>query len=261
MARTSLSVTAVGLLLVAAFCAGRFSVSRRSVESTPPGAPASKLEAMAGPASGPEGAFDLARAFGATLPEPGATPEELASEPMRAAEAIPLETEAGEGATKPMAVAEGERPVPHRALRPSYGAPRIVDEFEGEIELFGMRLKARRAVRLNEFGDWVKDGPAVAWYPSGQLAGEMEFVDDLPHGMQRVWHPNGKKKLLGQWNEGFAAGRWTEWHENGRKSADGLYAGGLEEGVWSRWDERGTLVEQVEFRAGQPMAGRPAGRW
>lgn len=133
------------------------------------------------------------------------------------------------------------------------------EEFEGVVELFGQRLKARRQVKLDAVGNYVNHGQAVAWYESGQKAGTMQFREGVPNGAQKVWHPSGRKKLHGQWEDGVAIGQWTEWHDTGHKMSEGVYVSGQKHGTWRFWNDAGRLDELVEYDHGQevPVAGRP----
>lgn len=133
------------------------------------------------------------------------------------------------------------------------------EEFEGVVELFGQKLKARRQVKLDAVGNYVNHGSAVAWYESGQKAGTMSFREGVPNGAQKVWYPSGHKKLHGQWEDGVAIGQWTEWHDTGHKLSEGVYLSGQKHGPWRFWDESGRLDELVEFDHGEelPVAGRP----
>lgn len=133
------------------------------------------------------------------------------------------------------------------------------EEFDGVVELFGQKLKARRQVKLDAVGNYVNHGTAVAWYESGQKAGTMQFREGVPNGPQKVWYPSGRKKLHGQWEDGVAIGQWTEWHDTGNKMSEGVYVSGEKHGPWRFWNEDGRLAELVEFDHGDelPVAGRP----
>jgi hypothetical protein len=127
------------------------------------------------------------------------------------------------------------------------------EEFEGKIDLFGQHLRARREVKLDTDGNYVKHGKAVAWYENGQKAGEMAFVNDKPHGTTHAWYESGKKKWVGESKDGLAVGVWTEWYENGQKQAEGAYMEGERHGNWTFWEQDGQIVEVVEYRGGKKI--------
>ncbi len=127
------------------------------------------------------------------------------------------------------------------------------EEFEGKLEMFGKLVRVRRQVRLDTDGNYVKHGSAIAWYESGQKAGEMTYFDDKPHGIERCWFENGKKKLYGQSQDGLAAGKWVEWYENGQKMSEGEYAEGERNGLWTFWEPSGQVKETVEYRFGKKV--------
>jgi hypothetical protein len=156
-----------------------------------------------------------------------------------------------------------DRPVDATANSSSTGAAtttvagEAVEEFEGVVELFGRKLRARRQVKLDEEGNYVNHGQAVAWYETGQKAGEMAFHDGRPQGEQRLWHENGKKKLTGRWEDGQAVGQWTEWYENGQMMSEGSFVDGQKHGVWRFFNDDGGLREEVPFDHGArgPVVG------
>jgi hypothetical protein len=129
-----------------------------------------------------------------------------------------------------------------------------VEEFEGMVELFGQTLKARRQVVLTEEGDYVKHGRAVAWYESGQKAGEMFFEHGKPHGEQLVWHENGRKKARGEWDHGLASGKWSEWDADGRLISEGQMVSGQKQGPWYLWDAEASRPQEIEYRNGKPYS-------
>lgn len=136
------------------------------------------------------------------------------------------------------------------------------EEFEGQVDLFGQHLRARRQVKLDADGNYVKHGKAVAWYENGQKAGEMAFQNDKPHGKTHAWYETGKKKWVGESKDGLAVGTWTEWHENGQKQAEGDYLEGERHGDWTFWEQTGEVIEIVQYRGGKKIGvvERPASR-
>src|ERR1700757_3117188 len=70
--------------------------------------------------------------------------------------------------------------------------------FDGSVELFGKKVRARRQVALDADGNYIKHGKSVAYYENGQKAGEMWYELDKPNGPEYSWHENGKKKMHGQ---------------------------------------------------------------
>lgn len=132
--------------------------------------------------------------------------------------------------------------------------PEVIEEFEGVVELFGHKLRARREVKLDREGNYVRHGKAVAWYESGQKAGEMWFAEDKPHGKQHIWYESGRRKLHGEWKEGLAHGEWIEWYENGTKKSEGHFLAGMKDGHWSYWNENGQLVDHQQFDKGHEIS-------
>ncbi|HWA97809.1 MAG TPA: toxin-antitoxin system YwqK family antitoxin [Pirellulales bacterium] len=128
-----------------------------------------------------------------------------------------------------------------------------VEQFEGVVALFDEPMRAKREVVLDEQGNYVKHGRAVAYYENGQKAGEMNFVHDKPHGNTLTWFESGKKKMKGQSTDGVATGVWTEWYENGQMESQGEYVEGERHGQWKFWKPDGEMLETVEYRGGRKI--------
>jgi hypothetical protein len=127
------------------------------------------------------------------------------------------------------------------------------EEFEGMVDLFGKRVRARRQVRLDGEGNYIKHGKLIAWYENGQKAGEMWYENDKPSGPELSWHENGKKKMLGQSKDGLASGKWIEWYDNGQKHSEGEYLDGERQGAWTFWEPGGQVQEAAEYRLGKKV--------
>ena len=100
------------------------------------------------------------------------------------------------------------------------------------------------------FEDGVLDGPAIEWYPNGQMKirqtlrrgkrtdvgtewyengqmkSEMTYVDDLPEGPSKDWHENGKLFHEGTRVKGLQEGRWITYHPTGEKAIEGDFKAG-----------------------------------
>jgi len=137
---------------------------------------------------------------------------------------------------------------------PEAGAADGTEEFEGLVDLFGKKVRARRAVKLDGEGNYVKHGKLIAWYDNGQKAGEMWYENDKPSGPELSWYENGKKKMLGQSKDGLAAGKWIEWYDNGQKHSEGEYADGERQGQWTFWEPDGQVQEAIEYRLGKKIS-------
>jgi antitoxin component YwqK of YwqJK toxin-antitoxin module len=128
-----------------------------------------------------------------------------------------------------------------------------VEEFDGVVELFDEPMRAKRQVVLDEHGNYLKHGKAVAYYENGQKAGEMSFKHDKPDGTTMTWFESGKKKMKGQSTDGIATGVWVEWYENGQMESQGEYVEGERHGQWKFWKPDGELLEAVEYRGGRKI--------
>ena len=63
---------------------------------------------------------------------------------------------------------------------------------------------------------WIRHGLFQAYHPSGKLASEGSYENDVEHGL------------------------WRDYHETGSLAAEGYYDRGAEVGVWRFWSADGT---------------------
>jgi uncharacterized protein len=100
----------------------------------------------------------------------------------------------------------------------------------------------------------VREGPYLAWYPSGAKKEEGAYHDGKKHGRWTVWTSDGAKESEGEYREGREHGRWTTW-ERGQRS-EGEYRDGLRQGVWTTWGNNGAKSAEGPY-----VDGKKHGVW
>ncbi|HMP92382.1 MAG TPA: hypothetical protein PKD90_05890 [Phnomibacter sp.] len=85
---------------------------------------------------------------------------------------------------------------------------------------------------LFEYG--VQQGPALNYYPNGQLADSSHYYKGLLDGIWIAYHENGQLKTKGAYQMGQKQGTWVYHHENGSLKALEVY-------------KKGRLVESKQY--------------
>jgi antitoxin component YwqK of YwqJK toxin-antitoxin module len=92
----------------------------------------------------------------------------------------------------------------------------------------GVRFRYARRMSADE-AHWIRHGRFVAYFESGGVKSEGEYVD------------------------GKEGGLWRDYHANGQLAAEGCYEAGKEEGMWRFFDSSGNEEKSVRYRAGTAL--------
>lgn len=108
-----------------------------------------------------------------------------------------------------------------------------------------------------------REGPARAWYDSGEIHSESgwkggklhgpyvehyrggvparqgSYRDGEPHGPWTYFFEDGRKEEEVEFDRGMRHGRFAAWWRNGKKRTEGRFCAGLQCGRWTTWDEEG----------------------
>lgn len=77
-------------------------------------------------------------------------------------------------------------------------------------------LKFRYSRYISPDGSrWLRHGLFRAYYQSGELQSEGNYVDGHEHGTWRDFHKNGQLAAEGQYEHGVESGEWKYWREDG----------------------------------------------
>jgi antitoxin component YwqK of YwqJK toxin-antitoxin module len=94
-------------------------------------------------------------------------------------------------------------------------------------------------------------GPYKAYYPSGSLKVEAQYVDNGIEGDFIAYYESGqiKEKLVFEKNE--ENGPFIEYHKNGQVKWKGAYLNGDQEhGIIEAFDENGELIKKMDCDRG-----------
>jgi antitoxin component YwqK of YwqJK toxin-antitoxin module len=104
----------------------------------------------------------------------------------------------------------------------------------------------------------LRQGPAVAWHPNGQVRSQSEYLQDRMHGRHQTWYPSGQIKRDGTYDCGAKVGLWTAWYSDGGKETRGFFAEGQRAGLWMKWSAGGEVLQEEFLEVPLDDAGRPA---
>lgn len=89
------------------------------------------------------------------------------------------------------------------------------------------------------------EGKWNAFYQSGQLKYERNYVNNKYHGVIKEYYINGQLASVGSYIDGERNGLHKKWYKNGDLKAEIYYIDGKIDGFWKQWDENGNMVSGV----------------
>lgn len=98
-----------------------------------------------------------------------------------------------------------------------------------------------------------KNGKVKYFYPSGQLASLQRYLEGTCDGLQQYWYENAIVKSLIPYVRGALHGEVRLYWESGAFKRSCHYSHGNREGRDRLWNEEGILIDEGEFKAGQPI--------
>jgi antitoxin component YwqK of YwqJK toxin-antitoxin module len=98
-----------------------------------------------------------------------------------------------------------------------------------EIPFESGGIRFRYARRKNADGtQWIRHGRFVAYYESGAVKREGEYVDGKEEGLWRAYHANGQVAAEGRYSAGKEEGMWHFFDADGKEEKSSLYRDGVE---------------------------------
>lgn len=101
-----------------------------------------------------------------------------------------------------------------------------------------------------EYSANLKNGPSIKYFPDGEKAEELNYINDIPQGEWIQYYKNGVPSLKTNYLNGKINGRFEAWFENGKKELSGEYKNNLREGHWLVYKEDGTIKYELDYVAG-----------
>ncbi|TNE83937.1 MAG: toxin-antitoxin system YwqK family antitoxin [Deltaproteobacteria bacterium] len=99
-------------------------------------------------------------------------------------------------------------------------------------------------------GTPTRNGNAIRYYPSGEIAARGDYRYDKQIGEWTVWYRDGSLKRKEAWLNGIAEGTWAEFHPGGVRRAQGPMIEGQREGLWTFFDEEGNRYLEGHYSNG-----------
>lgn len=114
----------------------------------------------------------------------------------------------------------------------------------GEFKISYEPTEVSADVRLS-YG--IMNGPAVYFYPDGQLKEVAHYTDGLKDGQVIRYAENGMVLMEAHYRHGQKDGVWKIWDKDGNLCMRIVYTNGEKSGVWKQWDEKGRLIRKKHF--------------
>ena len=84
-------------------------------------------------------------------------------------------------------------------------------------------------------------GLSVSYYPNGQQATEVSFVNGMRDGVESRWFEDGIKKFEGRFQKNHLVGVFEEWYQNGQPKSRTVWQDGMRQSL-TEWDENGNFL-------------------
>jgi antitoxin component YwqK of YwqJK toxin-antitoxin module len=95
-----------------------------------------------------------------------------------------------------------------------------------------------------------KNGKTLIYFTSGQIAEEINWVNDVKNGPWEQLYESGRLKTRSQHVNGKLEGEYRFYFENGEPEIEGQYKNDKEEGTWIFYNENGSVKYTLHFVEG-----------
>jgi antitoxin component YwqK of YwqJK toxin-antitoxin module len=120
----------------------------------------------------------------------------------------------------------------------------------------GQKMAIETYSNDTDFGESIKFGEWIIWYPNGIKQSIGNYLYDRREGKWTEFYENGNKKDEGIYLYGKRKGKWFGWHDNKMKAFEGEYLCGNRIGTWFEWHENGQLELECNY-----SVGKENGKW
>jgi len=101
-----------------------------------------------------------------------------------------------------------------------------------------------------EYSAGKRHGLEQKFYPSGRIADETMWKDDMKHGTWKQFFDNGQLKLVATHVNNKLEGAFTTYYPNGKIEIEGFFSNGTPDGNWVRYDDEGNYIATVKYDNG-----------
>ncbi len=102
------------------------------------------------------------------------------------------------------------------------------------------------------FCEGKREGKVYFYYLSGKVSSIQRFKEGAWHGVQEYFYEDGAIKSLLPYSHGKLHGEVRLFWEGGKSKRSTNYLTGLREGKDQIWNEKGVLIDDADYRSGQP---------
>lgn len=125
--------------------------------------------------------------------------------------------------------------------------------YQGEIftgEMVSYYPSGQKAESI-EFVDGRRSGYSRKWFETGLLGSEIYYQNGRREGFARSWWINGNLRTEAFYIEGKKEGESWTWYRSGAKFKKGNFSQGQPVGIQQGWRENGDLFSNFEYRNGR----------
>jgi len=102
-----------------------------------------------------------------------------------------------------------------------------------------------------------RQGPSTSYYPTGSIAVEQFFNEDLENGEFVQYYANGKKEAEGMQLSGNYNGDYIYYYNSGKKMYKGEFILGKRNGIWVFYNEDGSISSIIHYKNGTTVKEEP----
>lgn len=95
--------------------------------------------------------------------------------------------------------------------------------------------------------DSVKNGIYKAFYESGDLFEESNFIDGIQEGQRTIFYESGGKEIEEMYKSSLLNGDYKVYYESGKLKIEALYVNNEIKGKLKKYYETGQLMEDVSY--------------
>lgn len=98
-----------------------------------------------------------------------------------------------------------------------------------------------------------KTGLEETYYPNGQVASQIEYINDIENGNFVMYYSNGNIENEGEYLNGQYNGEYTYYYDNGKKMYEGVYEIGRKNKLWVYYHSDGLIKMFIHYDMGKTI--------
>lgn len=96
-----------------------------------------------------------------------------------------------------------------------------------------------------------RTGSSSSFYPSGEIAEEVWWKDDLKDGPWKQYFEDGRLKLSATYHNNKLTGKIETFYPDGKTETEGYYLDDVPDGKWTHYHDDGKIASTIEYVNGE----------